>query len=235
MDRAASFAKALRRLAELSSVRYDRRGYGRSIGAGVAEGASGHVDDLLAVVTSTQNLACPVVVVGHSFGGVLALAAADRRPDLIGAVGAFEAPMPWLSQWPSRTAGGSAVDAARTGGPEEAAEQFMRRMIGDQRWERLPASTRHTRRAEGSALVAELSAMRSPGLPPYDLETLKVPVIAGHGSLSRPHHVEAAQRLARAAHTNVLVIEGASHSAHYTHPTEFAQFVERAIAAAERG
>ena len=40
--------------------------------------------------------------------------------------------------------------------PADAAERFMRRLIGDARWERLPSATREARRSEGPALVGEL-------------------------------------------------------------------------------
>jgi len=39
-------------------------------------------------------------------GGVVALAAAQRRADLVRAVGAFESPMPWLEWWRMVSAGG---------------------------------------------------------------------------------------------------------------------------------
>ncbi len=102
MDRAASFIKTARRLPELEVVRYDRRGYGRSVTAGVAPTIEDHVDDLLAVAGPG-----PVAVVGHSLGGVIAVAAAQHRPDVVVSVGAFESPMSWSSSWPSRSAGGT--------------------------------------------------------------------------------------------------------------------------------
>ena len=84
MDRAASFLKVTRRLPDLEIVRYDRRGYGRSVGAGTCATIDDQVDDLLAVMAGE-----PAVVVAHSLGGVIALAAAVRRPDLIPSVAAF--------------------------------------------------------------------------------------------------------------------------------------------------
>ena len=83
MDRGASFLKVTRRLPELEVLRYDRRGYGRSVGAGICASMDEQVDDLLSVIGAE-----PAVVVGHSLGGVIALVAAVRRPDLVPLVAA---------------------------------------------------------------------------------------------------------------------------------------------------
>ena len=45
--------------------------------------------------------------------------------------------------------------------PEQAAEQFMRRLIGDDRWDKLPPTSREARRAEGPAMIGELSNLRA--------------------------------------------------------------------------
>jgi pimeloyl-ACP methyl ester carboxylesterase len=122
---------------------------------------------------------------------------------------------------------------AAEGGDGDAAERFMRRMIGDERWEGLPQRTRDQRRAEGPALVAELRAIRAPAPAPYDVTQLAVPVLAAHGSESRPHHQETARALAAAAPLGTLaVVEGAGHGVHLTHPAAVADLVRRALASA---
>ncbi|HEY5153327.1 MAG TPA: alpha/beta hydrolase [Acidimicrobiales bacterium] len=224
MDRGASFLKVTRRLGGLTMVRYDRRGYGRSVGAGVAGSMGEQVADLLAVVGDE-----PAVVVGHSLGGVIALTAAQAHPGLIPSVAAFESPMSWMPWWPTVSAGAVAVAVAPEVGPEEAGERFMRRMIGDERWERLPSRTRAERRSEGPALLAELGSIRSG--PPYDPAQVTVPVLAGYGSESKPYHQEAAIRLAEwAPEGELMVIEGAGHAAQSSHPEDFVAFVRRAVA-----
>jgi pimeloyl-ACP methyl ester carboxylesterase len=222
MDRAAAFLKAVRHAPELEVTSYDRRGYGRSLEAGTAATIDELVDDLLTVVGPE-----PAVVVGHSLGGVIALAAAERAPDRVIAVGAFEAPMAWRPWWPAGSAGGVARRAADVEGPEAAAEQFMRRLVGDERWETLPSRTRQRRRAEGRALLADLNAMQG-GHAPFDCALLTVPVVAGHGTATNERHQRAARDLAaEVPRGELVVIEGAPHSAHYTHPQPFADFVRR--------
>jgi pimeloyl-ACP methyl ester carboxylesterase len=168
----------------------------------------------------------PVTLVGHSYGGVIALAAAEAEPSLVRSVLAYEAPMAWVSWWPRDSAGSRALAGHRAGGdgdPGDAAEAFMRRMIGDERWERLPAATRRVRRAEGPALLADLRSMRRPE-PPYDAGSIACPVVAGCGSRSAAHHRRAARTLAEAVPDGRLdEVEGADHGVHLTHATELAR------------
>src|SRR5690606_25463102 len=99
----------------------------------------------------------------------------------------------------------------------DAAEDFLRRMLGDHTWERLPASMRRDRRAEGTALVAEMLAARDGG-ELFDPGSLTVPVLAGHGDRSSERHRLAAAAVAEEAPQGELcVIEGAAHPAHYSH------------------
>lgn len=106
-------------------------------------GVDGHVDDLVSVLDGR-----PSVVVGHRFGGIVGLVAARREASVVRAVAAFEAPMPWAPWWPGSTPGGPA-----------AAEAFLRRMIGDERWDALPG--REKRLREGAALIAEITSVRT--------------------------------------------------------------------------
>lgn len=224
MDRSAGMAKVGRHLAAEHVVRYDRRGYGRSCrGTGVP--FAGHVDDLLGVIDDRR-----AVVVGHSYGGVVALGAAVVAPDRVVAVVAFEAPMPWEPWWPSTTASSTAVRRADSAtDPGGAAEAFLRRMLGDARWEALPERTRQDRRREGLAMVTEAASLRT-GSPPFDLAAIGTPVIAGRGTESPAHLMKAAEVLASEVPVGELaVVEGASHNAHMSHPAAVAELARRAL------
>jgi pimeloyl-ACP methyl ester carboxylesterase len=156
----------------------------------------------------------------------VALAAASRRPGQIRAVLAYEPPAPWLPWWPRRNPGGSDATAR---GPEEAAETFMRRMIGDARWERLPERTRARRRGEGPALVAEMSSIRADGAP-FDPTQISVPTVIARGELSTSRHRTGAETLGDLIPGAELVeVEGAGHGGHLTHPDSFAACVRRAL------
>ena len=95
--------------------------------------------------------------------------------------------MPW---WPDHTAGSAALG---TDDPADAAEAFMRRLVGDDKWERLPPSTRASRRAEGPAMVGELADLRTRA--PWDAELIEPPVLAMCGERAHDHHRRVAESL----------------------------------------
>ena len=224
MDRCAGFARVARRLGHLRVVRYDRRGYGRSRPHDGPFGMDQQVADLLDVLAGRK-----AVLVGHSYGGNIAMATAARHPRSVRAVGTYESPLSWLDWWPSSTAGTRAVADSRVGGAEEAGEQFLRRMLGGRRWEGLPERTKHDRRAEGVALVGELADLKAN--PPWAPGDIHVPVVVGCGELSRAHHRSAATWIAEhVPGADFVEFADAHHGAHLSHPAEFAAFVEHTVA-----
>lgn len=222
LDRSGAFLKVQRHLREMTVLRYDRRGYAKSISLGPATSFDVQVDDLALVLADR-----PAIICGHSLGGVIALAVAERYPDLVRSVVAFEAPMPWTAWWPTTTAGGAALEEGDEAG---AAERFMRRLLGDARWNALPEATREQRRAEGPALLADMVSIRPPAPAPYRLDRIHCPVVAAYGSKSSLHHRESARQLAAAvAGAELAVVDGSEHAVHLTHPGELAALVRRAV------
>ena len=223
MDRSGGMLRTRRLLQrDFRVIRYDRRGYGRSKDAVPSPDFSVQVADLVDVLDGR-----PAVIGGHSFGGVIGLALASRSPSLVRAVLAYEAPLMWEPWWPGVAS--SVPDES----PEYAAEWFLRRMIGDDMWERLPRSVRADRRAEGRALIADLQSVRPPAPAPYVPERITVPVIAAYGSRGRPHHRRAAEELARRVpHASLVAVPGANHGIHLAMPEAFAGLVRRAASAA---
>lgn len=229
MDRSSSFGRVRRTLDGARVARYDRRGYGRSVELGPPESFQQQVDDLLDVIGWTVGDGPAPIVFGHSYGGTVALATAAQAPDRLAGVVVFEAPLPWMDWWPSGSAGAAAVASAHA--PEDAGEGFMRRMVGDDRWERLPRRTREARRAEGATLVAELAHLRPPHPPPFDLGSIRVPVLAGHGTEGADHHGEAARTVASGVPgADLEVVQGSGHGVHLTHPAAVAAMVQRLAA-----
>ncbi len=220
MDRSTAMLKLSRQFDRAHRVaRYDRRGYGRSVPEhGMHPGPfdmAHQVDDLVGVLGGR-----PAVLVGHSYGGNVALALAARHPHLVRAVAIYETPLSWESWWPANTAGGAAVASAAD--PEAAAEGFMRRMIGDTRWEALPERTRTTRRIEGLAMVAELNDLRAN--EPWTADRIRVPVIAGYGSLGSPHHQRGMHHVAeQIAGARVVELPDCRHDAPLSHAALFAE------------
>lgn len=223
LDRSAGLLKLSRRLDDRFLVtRYDRRGYGRSTPCRGPYGIDAQIDDIVSVIEHVPDAGRPRVIVGHSYGGNVALGLADRRPDLVDGVVTYESPMSWEPWWPSDTAGGGAV--AWRDDPGEAAERFMRRLIGDDRWNRLPPSTRAARRAEGVAMVGELIDLRAGA--PWSADRISVPVIAVRGEHGAAHHRESVAVLARRLRdVEVVSIAGAKHFGPNTHPDAVAAVV----------
>jgi pimeloyl-ACP methyl ester carboxylesterase len=246
LDRGGSFARVARRLSGMRLFAYDRRGYGDSRGAGPTD-LAGHIDDLSGLVTTLEAgdtvvpgvaTAGPVLVVGHSFGGVVALGAALAVPEVCGAVVAYEPPMPWLgfrrSPGPGVAPGTPRPWPAVADDPGVEAERFFRRMMGDRTWERLGEEARDERRRDGPALVADLRAIRGPA--PFDVTALKIPAVFGTGGPgSSPHHRATVTWLGdHVPGATRLELAGATHGAHLSSPDGFAALVRAGAAAATR-
>jgi pimeloyl-ACP methyl ester carboxylesterase len=221
MDRSAGLLKLSRRLdREHRVVRYDRRGYGRSSPHPGPFDMASQVEDLLGVLAGRR-----AVVFGHSYGGNVALALAARHPDAVAAVAIYETPLSWLGWWPDNTAGATALSA---GDPADAAERFMRRLVGDERWSRLPPGTRAARRREGVTMVGELADLRAH--EPWRADEIAVPVIAMHGAAGAAHHRRGVAHVAEAIPGCELVeIAEARHFGPNTHPDAVAEVIGRLV------
>ncbi len=231
MDRATSFDRLRRRFADRVSLAYDRRGYAGSAAAAIStDPFADHVADLVDLIEDHPALhGRGVVVIGHSFGANVAVAAAAHRPGrVVGLVG-YEPPMSWTPWWPHQLAGGSTLEVAAIKGAGAAAEAFMRRIVGDAIWERLPAATCEARRREGPALIADLTSLR--GKPcPFDPAAVMCPTVIGCGSDSHPHQREAARVVASSISGAALVeLAATAHGAHFSNPDGFADLISQVL------
>lgn len=224
MDRSAGMARLVRSLSDAPTVRYDRRGYGRARALPTG-GLVRQVDDLVGIVGAT-----PVVLFGHSYGGLVVLAAAATgRLDVRG-VAVYEVPAPWLDEWPSWDVPG--IDGRLVTDQEagDVAEHFLRGMIGDERWERLPGRTRTDRRAEGRALLSDVDSSLAVA-EPFDPTRILVPCVLGCGTASPPWYDQAAAWLAaRVENGEQRRLVGAAHGAPLDQPDAVADLIRRAAA-----
>ena len=222
LDRGGSFTRMARRLDALDCAAYDRRGYQSSRSLGGATRLSEHVEDLESIFEVIESRG-PITLVGHSFGGVIALATSLALPDAVASVVAYEPPMPWLWEGghPHR---GMPVD----GDPADEVEQFFRRMVSDAAWDHLGEDERAERVADGAGLVSDMRIIRTE--TPFTLDAvgaLEAPVTIVIGATATGHRL-AAERVVDAASDGTLVtIEGAPHGAHLSHPDTLAEIVSR--------
>lgn len=224
MDRGATFLNVARRLTSESWLVYDRRGYGRSATLGVPL-FSDHVNDLEALIDVVSHRG-PVVLVGHSLGGTIALAAASKAPESVAAVVVHEAPLPWLDWWPIRSEDGRRLEDES---PEDAVRRVMERTAGKDVWDALPETVRVQRLSEGPTMVSELVTARDgcPFLP----ERLTMPVVVSRGSLSIGHREQAQQWLVDGLPAaSVTTVEGGSHNVQSSHPEAFANMLRDVLA-----
>lgn len=214
VDRAAGMIRVARKIDDCEVVRYDRRGYGRSASIGQPFSFEQHVDDLELVIADR-----PTVLFGHSYGGSIALAAASRGNPSVCAAVSYEAPRTWETWWPPPP--GDDID------PGDAAEHFVRRMIGQERWQALPANSRVKLRSQGALMVHELNTQTTQR---YRIEEAKVPLIIGVGALSGDHAQRAAEAFRQEANKGrVAQLSGARHDAPMSHPEQIAGLVEEAL------
>lgn len=224
LDRMAGMAHVSRLLQkQWRVIRYDRRGYGRSWPHSGPFSVADHVTDLCEVLTTAGNVK-EVLLIGHSFGGHVALAGSihlqrnARVAQRVLGASIFESPLSWMSWWPGTTAGNQAISTDA----EEAAEIFMRRLVGDDKWESLPEGTKDARRREGVALVGELTALRERA--PYEFADVGVPVVCGYGEHGASRHHDGARYVTEhVVNARLTMISGAGHGAPTSHPREYVE------------
>ena len=220
MDRAKSFGPVVEQLPELRIIGYDRRGYGESVAAGPPKSLAQHADDLLEVIGTE-----PATVVAHSFGCHVAVLAAISQPQPFIGLGLWEPQVPWMEFWPPSVRGGLEAMALQTD-TDALAEQVYQSMVGKEAWQRLPEGLKAQRRAEGVAFQSDIASELT---PPFDWEDLQVPSLLGIGLRTWPFAQDAARRVAEMLGAESFTIDGAAHSAHVSHPEQFAEFVRRSI------
>ena len=186
----------------------------------------GQVADLVDVLAGR-----PAVVFGHSYGGNVALAAGRPAPGP-GAGGRRLRDAAAVARLVADDDGRRSTAAAADDDPADAAERFMRRMIGDERWERLPRGTRAARRAEGAAMVGELVDIDEH--VPWDPARITVPAVAMRGSDGPARTTAGRRRTSRdvLADCPVVTIEGARHFGPNTHPDAVAAVLAELVSRA---
>ena len=201
-DDSTSFAGVIDELSELDVVAYDRRGWGPDEQERPTELAV-HVRDLIERLEGR-----PSVVIGHSWGGNVALAAATERPDLVTAVGVYETAMFWMDGWPA--------------GHRALVDATMEK-VGD-RPDGTPRQNQHR-----ALFCIEAGMTRH---PTFDLDRPRPPCTVAYGTASSEFFQAGMRRAAEVLDAPTVVLEGAGHMVHREDPRAFAGFVRTVVASA---
>ncbi|HSN30774.1 MAG TPA: alpha/beta hydrolase [Kofleriaceae bacterium] len=168
----------------------------------------------------------PAIVVGSSFGAVIALEVIRRRPQL-GAV-LIEPPMGATDEAPAAPAAFLAEydrRAERQGG-RAAAEFFLRTVLGDEAFERMPKTYRDRATAKHAEIRADSAALIA-YRPRYgELASVKTPVLLLGGERSAAYFRPTLEALVHALpEARLEIVPSAGHMLHAEASRTFANLL----------
>jgi pimeloyl-ACP methyl ester carboxylesterase len=218
LDRGRSFTRVAELLSpECRMLWYDRRGYGDSVDApGVPAGIDVHIGDVVALLAGRR-----AVVVGHSFGGVIAAGVAARAPESVEAVVLYESVMGWAPQWDDRML----RNLLWGENPEDAG---LRLLLGP-RYDTLDAEVRAWLRPQAQAFIQEERSCRG-ATPPYDPARIQAPLVYGFSDV---FPVDGMRRYLAGVVPDVefVTVPGGGHNVHRAAPEAFAALIRRVLRA----
>ncbi len=234
-DSHAVWDQVAERLADrFSVISYDRRSHSRSERPSGPQTRRQQEDDLAALITELAGE--PAYVAANSFGGVISLGLAARRPELIRALTVHEPPAMGAAdsgELAERAqAALSAVDAVlseiESGADERATRRFVEEVaIGPGGWELCPDAMRTALVENAPAFVAE---QRDPDVFALDFRAVRLsgcPMLLTKGDESPLWLRQLLDRLGEllplAAKTTIA---GAGHVPHETNAAEYADVID---------
>jgi pimeloyl-ACP methyl ester carboxylesterase len=207
-------------------VRYDRRGHSRSRRGPEHPTRRRHEDDLAAII---ERLDCaPANLVGTSYGALMALALAGRRPDLVRSVVAHEPPALALTRLPEVEA---LFDSVReeivAGDPAAATRRFFEEaVLGRGGWDLVPEPVRRAAIANAQTYLDMLADPAWGALDIDEVSRFTGPILITYGDAG-PHWLrQVAMSVAERIGCPTLMIPGAGHTPHHTHPRALAETID---------
>lgn len=215
----------------IDATAIDLPGHGRS--AAWSE-ADGDLFDLTTRVARTFLDDGPIDVIGHSFGGAVALRLAVEEPDLVRRMVLFEpvffaAARGTPAHAANRERFAPVYAALDAGDPEEATRRFTDGWGGETDFDNLaPAQQRamvdriHLISASKAGIEDDNAGLLQPGR----LEAAKAPTLFLRGERAQSVLAEIHARLAeRMPDARELVVSGAGHMGPLSHPDEIAKLI----------
>lgn len=233
-DNHAVWDQVAERLADrFRVISYDRRGHTRSSCPPGPRTRRQDEDDLAGLITALAGE--PAYVAANSFGGVISLGLAARRPELIRAAAVHEPPAIGAADGELAKVAHAAVstleeilDEIESGAEERATRRFIEEVaIGPGAWELSPEEFRAGLVANAGAFLAE---QRDPEAFALDFGRVHLsgcPLLLTKGDQSPPWLQLLLDRLGEllplAARTTIA---GAGHVPHETDPVEYAEVLD---------
>jgi len=202
-------------------VTYDR------VSAGVERyGVEQHADDAARVIE--EHGLAPCVAVGSSFGGVIVLDLARRRPELVRGIVLCEPPLPAADgvQPTSQEFRAEFERRYREQGGPAAAELFLRTVLGDAAYDKMPARFR-----ERACALHEQIRLDSDALLAYrpryaEMGAIATPALLLGGDRSAPYFEPTLAALERALpNARRVTLRGGTHMMHADAARSFNQAV----------
>jgi len=205
--------------------------HGHGARAAWSGSASMTLDDEAALVESLIEKVGGAHLVGHSYGGAVALKVATRRPNLVRSVAAYEPVLfSLLRDDPaSRREIQSVVAVAEAmrerlaeGQPLAAAQRFIDFWSGAGAWASLPSERQTAFAIRMPPVVRQFDALFNDGLSLRDLARLRLPLLLLSGGRTVPAARSACNLAATAQPTaQVEMLDGMGHMGPITHAPAF--------------
>ena len=213
---------------------YDRRGHSQSERLPEQGSVNEDIEDLIALVEYLGM--APAHIAGNSFGAAIALKTAARRPDIFKTLIIHEPPLFDLLKdneeaQKALQMGNSRVDAVlalmKKNEMTEATKLFMETLgMGPGSWEKLTDKMQETFIYNAPTWYDEMQDQESLRINLAPLSAFKKPALLSNGDKSPPFFPLVIEKINTALpHAKRVVIEGAGHVPHLTHPEKYIELV----------
>lgn len=216
-------------------ITYDRRGHTQSERTNTQGSMEEDVSDLIALLQHLKISSAHIT--GNSGGAAIVLKTAIRNPDIFKSLVVHEPPLfgilenipeakPLLDVISARIA--AVADLIEKGEDEKAAKQFVETVaFGPGAWQQLPDSTKQTFIYNAPTFLDECKDPNGLHIDLSKLSNFDKPALLTHGTQSPPFFPLVVNEIAKAIpHAQKLVLEGAGHVPHLSHPNLYTETVK---------
>jgi pimeloyl-ACP methyl ester carboxylesterase len=221
-------------------VTYDRRGHSRSERPAGQGSIYEDVDDLAGLIEALEL--GPATVVGNSFGSIVTLNAAIRRPEVFSALVAHEPPLlgmlagtqfePILDEVNRRV--GAVIELLQAGDYEAGAKQFVETVAWRPgAWdEELTPEIRDVFTNNAPTFLDEAGDPDWQRIELDQLAQFDRPALLTHGTVSPPFFAAIVDTIASSlTQLRVETIEGADHTPHVAMPGRYVELITQFVSA----